>query len=68
MKKYKFRSSRICYEDMEAVIEADSYEEALEIAEDDCFAEKHWKAIGIGDCERIEGSNINCEAEEGEDV
>ena len=29
MKKYKFRSSRVCYEDMEAVIEADSYEEAL---------------------------------------
>jgi len=66
MKKYKFTSSRICYEDMEAVIEADSYTEALEIAEDDRVEEKYWKPIGIGDCENIDTNNILCENEKGE--
>ena len=68
MKKYKFTSSRICYEDMEAIIKADSYKEALQIAEDDRWAENHWKPIGIGDCKNIECDNINCEDEKGEAI
>ena len=51
---------------MEVVIEADSYEEALEIAEDDRLEEKYWKPIGIGDCESIDTNNIQCENEKGE--
>jgi hypothetical protein len=66
MKKYTFRSSKILYADMEAVIEADSYKKALEIAKDDTYNEENWKEIGIGESERIDSNDIKCENEKGE--
>lgn len=51
---------------MEAIIEADSYKKALEIAKDDRYNEENWKELGIGESELIDSNNIRCENEKGE--
>jgi len=65
-KKYTFTASKIIYDRMEAVIEANSYNEALQIAKDDCRDENIWKETGNGQSENIDSNNIFCANEKGE--
>ena len=57
-KPFKFVSSRVCYEDMEITVHANSEEEALEVAKDKYRDEDEWTSLGIGQSEYIDSNNI----------
>ena len=67
-KKYIFTTSKIIYDRMEAVIEANSYNEALKIAQDDCRYENIWEETGNGESENLDSNNIFCKNEKGEKI
>jgi len=65
-KKYTFTASKIIYDRMEAVIEANSYNEALQIAKDDCKSQNIWEETGDSESENLDSNNIFCANEKGE--
>ena len=67
-KKYTFTASKIIYDRMEAIIEANSYNEALKIAENDCRAENIWTETGDSQSENVDSNNIFCANEKGEKI
>jgi len=67
-KKYIFTASKIIYNRMEAVIEADNYNEALKIAENDCRVENIWTETGDSQSENLDSNNIFCANEKGEKI
>jgi len=67
-KKYIFTASKIIYDRMEAVIEADNYNEALKIAKNDCRAENIWTETGDSQSENVDSNNIFCANEKGEKI
>jgi len=65
-RKYIFTASKIIYDRMEAVIEANSYNEALQIAKDDCKSQNIWEETGDSESENLDSNNIFCANEKGE--